>query len=71
MDDLSPGALHCVHGAIGFTEEFDLQFYTRRLHGWRQAGGSESYWHSVLGAELVDLLGGRTLDLLRDITDVR
>lgn len=61
---------HSIHGAIGFTEEFDLQLYTRRLHAWRQAGGSESYWHSVLGTELVDHRDGRTLDLLREITDI-
>ncbi|WP_240464963.1 acyl-CoA dehydrogenase family protein, partial [Pseudomonas aeruginosa] len=36
---------HAVHGAIGVTEECDLQLYTRRLREWRLAGGSESYWH--------------------------
>jgi acyl-CoA dehydrogenase len=61
---------HSIHGAIGFTEEFDLQLYTRRLHAWRQAGGSESYWRGVLGAELVDHRSGRTLDLLSEMTDV-
>ena len=29
---------HAVHGAIGITEEFDLQLYTRRLHAWRVGG---------------------------------
>jgi acyl-CoA dehydrogenase len=62
---------HAIHGAIGFTAEFDLQLYTRRLHAWRQAGGSESYWHGVLGAELVEQHTGRTLELLRGITDIR
>lgn len=61
---------HSIHGAIGFTEEFDLQLFTRRLHVWRQAGGSESYWHSVLGAELVDHHTGLALDLLRTATDI-
>jgi acyl-CoA dehydrogenase len=61
---------HAIHGAIGFTAELDLQLYTRRLHAWRQAGGSESYWHSVLGEELVAQRTGRTLELLRDITDI-
>lgn len=61
---------HSIHGAIGFTEEFDLQLYTRRLHAWRQAGGSESYWHDVVGTELVDHRSGRTLDLLREVSDV-
>ncbi len=60
---------HSIHGAIGFTAEFDLQLYTRRLHLWRQAGGSESYWHDVLGAELVDQQSGLALDLIRSTTD--
>ena len=42
---------HAVHGAIGVTEEFDLQLYTRRLREWRLAAGSESYWHERIGAE--------------------
>lgn len=40
---------HAVHGAIGISEEYDLQLLTRRLHGWRLADGSESYWAQVLG----------------------
>jgi acyl-CoA dehydrogenase len=61
---------HSIHGAIGFTAEFDLQLYTRRLHAWRQAAGSESYWHDVLGEELVDRREGLALDLVRAVTDV-
>jgi acyl-CoA dehydrogenase len=61
---------HSIHGAIGFTAEFDLQLFTRRLHLWRQAGGSESYWHDVLGADLVDHQSGRALDMLRATTDI-
>ena len=60
---------HSIHGAIGFTQEFDLQLYTRRLHLWRQAGGSESYWHTVLGEALVDQHQGLALDLIRSATD--
>jgi acyl-CoA dehydrogenase len=60
---------HSIHGAIGFTEEFDLQLFTRRLHGWRQAAGAESYWHGVLGEALVDR-DGLALDLLRQTTDI-
>jgi acyl-CoA dehydrogenase len=40
---------HAVHGAIGVTEEYDLQLYTRRLHEWRIAHGSETHWNRVLG----------------------
>ncbi|MFM9925000.1 acyl-CoA dehydrogenase family protein [Variovorax sp. H27-G14] len=61
---------HSIHGAIGFTEEFDLQLYTRRLHAWRQAGGSESYWYDVIGTELVDHRLGLALDLIRATTDI-
>jgi acyl-CoA dehydrogenase len=41
---------HAVHGAIGISEEHDLQLLTRRLHEWRVADGSEGYWNGVLGA---------------------
>ena len=60
---------HSIHGAIGFTEAFDLQMYTRRLHAWRQAGGAESYWHDVIGAALLDPRQGLALDLIRATTD--
>ncbi len=61
---------HAIHGAIGITAEYDLQLYTRRLHAWRGEAGSESYWHSVLGEELVDRREGLTLDLVRATTDI-
>ena len=60
---------HAIHGAIGFTEEYDLQLFTRRLHAWRQTAGSEAYWHGVAGQALL-AHGGLTLDLVRRITDV-
>lgn len=41
---------HAVHGAIGISEEYDLQLLTRRLHEWRLADGSEGYWEELLGA---------------------
>jgi len=61
---------HAVHGAIGFTQEYDLQLYTRRLHAWRLAAGSESHWHAAAGRALLDGHNGSTLDLLRQVTDV-
>lgn len=45
---------HSVHGAIGVTEEYDLQLYTRRLHEWRMQYGSESFWHAKLGQCLLE-----------------
>lgn len=61
---------HAVHGAIGISEEFDLQLVTRRLHSWRLADGSESYWAGVLGAlrlksasiPTASFIGGSELD---------
>ena len=50
---------HALHGAIGVTQEFDLQLLTRRLHSWRMAHGSESYWHQVVGEHV--LAGETTL----------
>lgn len=63
------GLSHSIHGAIGFTREFDLQLYTRRLHAWRQAAGSESYWHDVMGQALLDSPEPLSLDLIRTLTD--
>ncbi|MCC2603124.1 acyl-CoA dehydrogenase [Sphingopyxis yananensis] len=40
---------HGVHGAIGISEEYDLQLFTRRLNEWRMADGSEAYWADVVG----------------------
>ncbi|MDM0103459.1 acyl-CoA dehydrogenase family protein [Variovorax sp. J22R24] len=40
---------HALHGAIGVTEEFDLQLYSRRLHEWRMADGSEAWWNRIVG----------------------
>lgn len=44
---------HAVHGAIGVTEEYDLQLYTRRLSEWRGQFGGESYWSQELGRIVV------------------
>lgn len=62
---------HAIHGAIGFTEEFDLQLYTRRLHHWRQTAGSESFWHDRAGADLLAQAGDHCLDMIRQLTDRR
>ena len=59
---------HSVHGAIGFTVEFDLQLSTRRLHLWRQTAGSEGYWQLQAGQVLV-AAQGMCLDVIRQITD--
>lgn len=43
---------HQVHGAMGYTLEYDLHHYTRRLWAWRDALGNEHHWSKLLGAEL-------------------
>lgn len=60
---------HSIHGAIGFTEECDLQLFTRRLHAWRQTAGAESYWHEIAGYALIHEHTGLTLDLIRIATE--
>ena len=44
---------HALHGAIGVTEEYDLQLLTRCLHEWRTAHGSEPYWNTVIGQQVL------------------
>lgn len=45
---------HSVHGAIGVTEEYDLQLYIRRLYEWRMQYGSESFWNARIGQAVID-----------------
>jgi acyl-CoA dehydrogenase len=61
---------HGIHGAIGFTEEFDLHLLTRRINTWRLASGSESYWFAKLGAALAADSRPQSLDFLRDLSAV-
>jgi alkylation response protein AidB-like acyl-CoA dehydrogenase len=57
---------HAVQGAMGITEEGDLQLYTRRLHEWRIADGAERHWNQVIGEALLAERGGRFAALVRD-----
>ena len=63
------GLSHSIHGAIGFTAEYYLQLYTRRLHLWRQTAGSESYWHDQVGAAAL-AQDGLSLDVIRQASDL-
>lgn len=56
---------HAVHGAIGVTEEYDLQLYTRRMHEWRMAHGSEAHWNRVVGEALLAQPSGTIADFVR------
>jgi acyl-CoA dehydrogenase len=52
----APRIAHQVHGAIGFTYEHRLQFFTRRLWSWRAEFGTTETWAERLGASV--LAGG-------------
>lgn len=43
---------HQVHGAMGITQDHDLNFYTRRLWSWRDEFGSETFWQERIGREI-------------------
>lgn len=58
---------HAVHGAIGITEEHDLQLFTRLLIEGRQSHGSESYWNRRLGENLLDT-GHNSLAFVQSIS---
>jgi acyl-CoA dehydrogenase len=57
---------HALHGAIGVTEEFDLQLYSRRLHEWRMADGSETYWNGIVGEALLAEPQQTVLDFMKE-----
>jgi alkylation response protein AidB-like acyl-CoA dehydrogenase len=62
----SAAIAHAVHGAMGFTEEYDLQLYTRRLHEWRMAYGAETYWCTQIGDAALSSAPVRALDFVRE-----
>ena len=43
---------HQVHGAMGFTQEYPLQKYMRRLWAWRSEFGNDRYWANKIGARI-------------------
>ena len=46
---LAAGIAHQVHGAIGFTQEYELHHLTRRLWSWRDEFGNEAEWNALVG----------------------
>ncbi|HWK35435.1 acyl-CoA dehydrogenase [Sphingomonas sp.] len=40
---------HQLHGAMGFTEEYPLHFFTQALAAWRDEFGGEAIWAERLG----------------------
>lgn len=57
---LVTGIAHQVHGAIGFTREYDLHCVTIPLMRWRSAHGNDAAWAAWLGRQVAGL-GGRGL----------
>lgn len=54
------GIAHQVHGAIGFTREYDLHRVTIPLMRWRSQHGNDAVWAARLGRQVAGL-GGRGL----------
>ncbi len=46
---IAAGIAHQAHGAIGFTQEYDLHPATRRLWSWRDEFGNETEWSLLVG----------------------
>ena len=49
---ISTGIAHQVHGAMGFTAEYPLHKFTRRLWAWGSEHGNERYWSDRIGAHI-------------------
>ncbi|SCW99105.1 MULTISPECIES: acyl-CoA dehydrogenase family protein [unclassified Pseudomonas] len=47
------GLAHQIHGAIGFTAEHRLHFFTKLLWTCRDQGASEAYWNRRIGQYLI------------------
>lgn len=45
---------HQVHGAIGFTKEYELSYFTKNLNSWRNDFGNESFWEEFLGKRFLE-----------------
>lgn len=56
---------HAVHGAIGISEEHDLQLFTRRLKRWQISFGSDSYWARQAGQARLAARAGTSVDFIR------
>lgn len=46
-------AAHQIHGAIGFTNEYPLGIFTRRLLSWRDEFGDETFWNGIVGTAAI------------------
>lgn len=46
---------HQIHGAIGFTREYALNLWTRRLWSWREEFGGEPIWADRLARSIAEI----------------
>lgn len=46
---------HQIHGAMGFTQEYPLHYFTKRLWAWRDEFGAEGEWAEWLGKEVLKM----------------
>ncbi|MDE8344631.1 MAG: acyl-CoA dehydrogenase family protein [Acidocella sp.] len=58
--DAGTAIAHQVHGGIGFTQDYALHRFTRRLYVWRAEFGNERFWAERLGV-LTAVQGGDKL----------
>ncbi|MFA6020965.1 MAG: acyl-CoA dehydrogenase family protein [Rhodospirillales bacterium] len=56
---------HAVFGAMGITQECDLQLHTRRLYEARSAFGSDAFWNSRIGHGYLKSNAASSLDFVR------
>jgi len=49
------GLAHQLHGAMGFTSEHRLHFFTKLLWTCRDRGGNEAYWSRRIGQQLAQV----------------
>ncbi|WP_297833424.1 acyl-CoA dehydrogenase family protein [Pseudomonas sp.] len=61
---IGAGIAHAVHGAIGFTQEYSLHLFTRRLWAWRSEFGSATLWSQRLGEQVCQTDGDGLWPLL-------
>ncbi|ROO37705.1 acyl-CoA dehydrogenase family protein [Salinisphaera orenii] len=49
----SAAIAHQVLAAMGFTQEHELQYFTRRLWSWRDEFGAEPHWQAIIGEHAI------------------
>lgn len=55
---LAAAIAHQLHGAIGATQEYDLQLFTRALWRWQREAGTSAFWAAELGRRRLRAGGG-------------